>query len=374
MITTSSKRSTTRRAGVRKRSSGVALQSLDLVERSQLEPGQPLPLVIRPKMEGVNLTQWFLDNRETLEQELLEYGAILFRGFEMSGDDDFRGFLDAVPYQLTPYFEGSTPREEVSSKVYTSTVYPKQETIALHNELTSSTKFPMKVWFYCTTPATSGGETPIADSRKVLDRIDEDVLQVFREKGWLLVRNYGDGLGLDWRDAFKLNNLDELNVYCRENEIDLTIKDGERFRTRQVRSSTLHHPVTGEEVWFNHIAFWHPANLNPAVRAQMERDFGSDGLPYHTFYGDGTPIPDEVARHLHQAYLSEKISFPWEKGDLLMLDNMLTSHGREPFEGLRQIRVAMAENYHRPPFIAPKPLSGETPREVVSVSPDSGSL
>ena len=50
---------------------------------------------------------------------------------------------------------------------------------------------------------------------------------------------------------------------------------------------------------------------------------------------------DEV--WLREAYRRETVSFPWQKGDLLMLDNMLVAHGRAPFSGPRQILVGMAE-------------------------------
>ncbi|MFN2414368.1 MAG: TauD/TfdA family dioxygenase, partial [Pyrinomonadaceae bacterium] len=36
------------------------------------------------------------------------------------------------------------------------------------------------------------------------------------------------------------------------------------------------------------------------------------------------------------------------EGDVMMLDNFLSSHGREPFAGPRRILVAMAELYTNP--------------------------
>jgi hypothetical protein len=73
---------------------------------------------------------------------------------------------------------------------------------------------------------------------------------------------------------------------------------------------------------------------------------GTTGPPYpyaNTYYGDGSPIEPKVLDQLRAAYNAETVSFPWQKGDLLMLDNMLVAHGRSPFVGPRQILVGMAE-------------------------------
>jgi alpha-ketoglutarate-dependent taurine dioxygenase len=42
-------------------------------------------------------------------------------------------------------------------------------------------------------------------------------------------------------------------------------------------------------------------------------------------------------------YREAAVCFAWQKGDLLMVDNMLVAHGRAPFTGPRRILVAMAE-------------------------------
>jgi alpha-ketoglutarate-dependent taurine dioxygenase len=50
---------------------------------------------------------------------------------------------------------------------------------------------------------------------------------------------------------------------------------------------------------------------------------------------------------IRQAYRQETVAFPWQKGDLLMLDNMLVAHGRNPFSGERKVIVSMAEPHTR---------------------------
>lgn len=58
----------------------VHLAQRTLVERRYLEADQPLPLVIQPAVEDVDLAAWGQENRGKVEEELLVHGAILFRG------------------------------------------------------------------------------------------------------------------------------------------------------------------------------------------------------------------------------------------------------------------------------------------------------
>jgi len=349
MLTTTKKKSGFASRGKRGRSA-INLTENAMIDVAPMFPGKSLPLLVRPNVRGLELGEWVSNNFDELNKMLYSAGAVVFRGFDLQTDEDFAAFMDSLPQDRLPYFEGSTPRKEISEKVYTSTLHPPDQTIALHSEYSSSTKFPMKVWFFCTQEPDTGGETPIADARKILQRIDPEVRARFEKHGWMLIRNYGDGLGLPWKRAFAIDNREDLEAYTASVQIEVRWKDEDRLWTRQVRRAIERHPETDEPAWFNHMAFWHPANLDPDVRAHMLETVGEEGLPYNTFYGDGERIPDEVARAIHDAYLAEKIKFQWKRGDLMVIDNILTTHGRETFTGERQIRVAMTEPYFRPDF------------------------
>lgn len=325
----------------------VTVSQQQLVNIDYLQPGKQLPLVIRPNLPSMDLSAWVESNRDFVETELRKHGAILFRGFGLTTSADFERFVEALGLELMKYMESSTPRIKVSDKVYTSTEFPAEETIALHSELSAATTFPMKVVFFSLIPAEQGGATPIADVRAVLERISPEIRQTFADKGWLLVRNYGDGFGLTWQDAFHTTNKADVEAYCTENDIEVEWKDGDRLRTRQVRPAIATHPHTAEQVWFNHMAFWHVANLEASVGQMLLKEFTEEGLPYHTYYGDGTPIPDDVAHAVRDAYLAEKIVFPWEQGDALVIDNMLVAHGREPYSGPRKTLAALGQPYTR---------------------------
>lgn len=322
---------------------GISAMQEDWVKTSLPVEGRSLPLLVEPALQEVDLVAWAKDHRDWIEAKLREHGGLRFRGFGLSTADDFHRVLDALAYPLMHYTEGATPRLKVSDKVYTSTEFPADQHIAPHNELNYVNTWPMKIWFFCVTAAIEGGETPVVDVRKVFDRLDAEIKAPFLLKGWRLVRNFGDGFGLTWQSSYRVETRDELEAYCRQAEVHWEWKSADRLRTWQVRPAVARHTGTGEMVWFNHAAFWHVSSLEPKLREMLLAEYGEENLPYNTYYGDGTPIPDEVAAELRRAYDEELVSFPWQVGDLMMLDNVLVAHGRRPFRGPRKILTAMAE-------------------------------
>jgi alpha-ketoglutarate-dependent taurine dioxygenase len=159
----------------------------------------------------------------------------------------------------------------------------------------------------------------------------------------MYVRNFGDGLGLPWQTVFQTSERGVVEEHCRRNGILVEWKEGGRLRTRAVRPAVSRHPRTGELTWFNHATFFHVTTLDPTTGGALLEEFGEEDLPSNTRYGDGSAIEPETLEELRDAYRRELVSFPWEAGDVLMLDNMLVAHGRAPYEGTRRVLVAMAE-------------------------------
>ena len=93
---------------------------------------------------------------------------------------------------------------------------------------------------------------------------------------------------------------------------------------------------------------FHSTNLEPAVREALLSEFAPDELPRNAFYGDGSEIEDSVANYIRDLYEQHAVRFAWQHGDVMLVDNFLASHGREPFVGPRKILVAMAELYTNP--------------------------
>jgi alpha-ketoglutarate-dependent taurine dioxygenase len=143
--------------------------------------------------------------------------------------------------------------------------------------------------------------------------------------------------------VFQTSDKAAVEEYCRQAGIGVEWKEDNGLRTRQVRQAVARHPHTGEFVWFNHAAFFHVSTLEPSISAALLAQFDEQDLPSMSYYGDGAPFEPQVLAALREAYRQETVSFPWQRGDILMLDNMLAAHGRAPYEGPRKIVVGMAE-------------------------------
>jgi alpha-ketoglutarate-dependent taurine dioxygenase len=330
-----------RRAGIKPRVLRSSYE--DLVTFSTLNPADTLPLVIQPNFKSLSLMNWVKNNVDLIEAKLLEHGGILFRGFGLSTQMHFEQTLLALSIPLMHYMEGATPRTELGDRIYTSTEFPPERAISIHNELCYVTTWPMKILFYCVTPAAEGGETPIGDVRKVLQRIPPEIKDRFIQKGWMLLRNFGDGFGLPWQRSYHVSDERALEQYFRSAKISYEWTGPGHLRTRQVRPATAFHPKTNEPVWFNHIGFWHVSSLEQELRGRFLEEFTEEGLPFNTYYGDGSSIPESVIDELRRSYEAETTAFRWQQGDLLMLDNMLVAHGRNPFVGARRILTAMGQ-------------------------------
>ncbi|MEA2173645.1 MAG: hypothetical protein QOD00_1237, partial [Blastocatellia bacterium] len=326
--------------GIKRKNLSVKQDSL--VKKGSLPSGEPMPLVIQPASDDVDLVSWARSNRPSLEADLLKHGAILCRGFNIDLMTEFEQFAQSLCTELFNE-NGEHPREMVTGNVYTPVFYPSDQHLLWHNENSFNYRWPLKIWFSCVQPPAHGGETPIVDSRRVYDEIDAGIKKRFMEKGVMYVRNYDAALGLDWQVVFQTTDRKVVEEHCRRTLMDFEWKENNSLRTSCVRPAAIRHPATGEMSWFNQAQHWHVSCLDPATRQSMLALFSERDLPRNCYYGDGSPIEDAVMMEILDVYRSLEVSFPWAQGDILMLDNLLAAHARNQFAGERKLLVVMGD-------------------------------
>jgi hypothetical protein len=187
----------------------------------------------------------------------------------------------------------------------------------------------------------------VADSPTVLHALPAPIVERFERVGWQLVRNYHEEVGASVVETFGTDNGRRIESYCRANAIAFEWRSDRALRTRQRRPAVVAHPLDGQRCWFNQVAFLNQWTLDPEVREYLVDEYGEDGLPANTCFGDGEPIEREVVEVIHQVYEACTEREAWQAGDLMLVDNIRTAHGRESFEGPREILVAMSDPVER---------------------------
>jgi alpha-ketoglutarate-dependent taurine dioxygenase len=324
----------------------LKLSEEKLVRTTFLDEARALPLVIEPCVEGLELHLWAAAHQEFINSELSRHGALLFRGFRITKISEFQEFATSTSGPPLSYTERSSPRSQVAENIYTSTDYPANQSIFLHNENSYQHVWPQRIFFFSTVVAEQGGQTPIASIRKLSAAIPGEIREKFARLKILYVRNLNEEIGLPWQTVFQTTDQSVVEDYCRRAGTKVAWRDESHLSLSQVRAAVYRHPSSGEPLWFNHATFFHITTLDPTVRSMLLSEFAEDSLPANTFYGDGSPLEADVLETLRGLYLNEKVVFPWQKNDVLMLDNMLAAHGREPYTGDRRVLVGMAQPVH----------------------------
>ncbi len=315
------------------------IQELQLGKRiSSQAPSKITPFIISPEAE-IDALEWAENYKHELNNLILQYGAILLRGFEIGSAQKFNKLFSTICGEAMEYKNRTSPRDRVHDNVYTSTSHPSDQIIHMHTENSYSNAYNRIITFYCLIPPTEGGETPIADETKLLASLKESTVEKFREKGIRYVRNTIPGIGLDWKTIYQTDDIEEVNKKIRSLGHEFAWIGEDHLRVTWNLPAFQQHPITGEEMWFNHMYFGHKSQYNPAIL----EFFPEENLPFTTYYGDGSNIEEEVIQEFRKFYDEHSIVFKWQRDDFLLLDNMKYSHGRKSFKGDRTILTAMGE-------------------------------
>ena len=338
----------------------------DDVHCSAVAPGATLPLCVTPRSAELATSPemfvaWYRSRLDTIDTLLDACGALLWRGFAVPDTAAFGQLGALYPAYANGYTAGAAPRKQIDGQVYESTRMPPPFKIGLHQEMAYMPAFPRLVAFYCRQPADAGGETPICDMRRVTARVPAALRERFAERGVMYLRNFAapgeraDGLAANpgmpfaeyhrpWDDAFGTRERDEVERLCAERGVGCRWLDDGSVTVSHVGSALRAHPRTGETVWFNQASAQHP---NPRSMGELSYRYlqrmygGRAAFPYEIRYGDGSPMPFDDLVAIYDALDDEELAFPWQAGDVLVVDNMLVAHGRNPYRGARDTQVML---------------------------------
>jgi len=307
-----------------------------------IEPGKPPILLVEAPGEA---TRWAAEHREALRALAVEHGSLLVRGLGLRDAGETEAVFRHLGTLMTER-EAFAPRQRYSPGVYSASRWPPNQHMCMHHELSYAFEPPGLMLFACLVAAAVGGETPVADSPRVLDALPAELVERFERLGWLLIRNYNDDIGASVAEAFGTDDRTAVESYCRAHAIEFEWQGERALRTWQRRPAVVRHPQTGQRCWFNQIAFLNEWTLDPEVHEYLVETCGQDALPFNTRFGNGDPIGPDVVETIDGAYEKHTARERWQTGDLFLVDNVRTAHGRESFEGPREVLVAIADAAH----------------------------
>ena len=324
-----------------------------MIKTGALDPEHSVPFVIEFDSDNGApapglLISWYQEHSELIEQKLLEHGAILFRGFDINTPASFARLTRAIAPGLLDCLDDNGPRTKITSGIYTSTEYPADYQLSMHSEYAYSQKFPSRLYFCCVVEPGKGGETPLADNRRILRKLDPAIVDEFRTRKIKYLRNLhgGNGFGLSWQAAFQTTDKSAVEAYCRSMLIDYEWKADGGLRLENTFESVIKHPRTGEEVWFNQAPQFHPSDYPTDIYESLLNSYrGKENeMPQTSLFGDNTQIDIAKLKHIRDTMFREATVNPWRQGDVVMVDNVLACHGRMPYSGPRKILLAMSGN------------------------------
>src|SRR2546422_2726641 len=307
-----------------------------------VRPGKPPLLRVDASDDAA---RWVAEHRDALRAAVVEHGSLLVRGLRLRDVAEIEAVFRRLGSLMTEK-EAFAARRRYSDGLYSSSKWPPNQPMCMHHELSYALEFPSLMLFACLVAPTDAGATPLADSPTLLHALPSELVTRFERLGWLLIRYYNDDFGASVAEAFGATDRRIVERYCRANAIQVEWQPDGALRTWQRRNAVVHHPRTGQRCWFNQIAFLNEWTIEPEVREYLVDIYGEGGLPFNTRFGNGDPIGADVIQVIDEVYEKNTARERWQTGDLMLVDNVRTAHGRESFEGPREVLVAMADAVH----------------------------
>ena len=307
----------------------------------RLAAGSPPVMVAERSPAG--LAQWLAEQRGDIDATVAQHGAVLIRGLDVRDEGSAAQAAGALTARLMEEREAFAPRSELRRGLYSASIWPPDQPMCMHHELSYAVQVPSRQVFCCLAAPSRGGATALADAGAVLARLPRPTVERFARHGWELVRTHHQVIGVSWQQAFGTSDPRAVEEYCLRNDVACHWGGDGTLRTTRRRAAILRHPGDGRPLWFNSVAFLSEWTMDQAVREYLTLEFGPDGLPFNTRYGNGEPLDQETIELINDVYAECTIREPWQAGDVMVVDNLRMAHSREPYEGERQVVVALAD-------------------------------
>jgi Taurine catabolism dioxygenase TauD, TfdA family len=316
------------------------------VPGQQREYDYEFPRVLKCETPGATLADgvdWVQAHRDELITNVGKHGAILFRGLPLYTPEDCDAFVTAFGMTNFPYKESlsNAVRVNWTERIFSANEAPPEVTIYFHHEMAQTPTFPKKLFFFCLQPAAEGGETPLCRSDILFERLTERCPKFARdcdEKG-LRYSNVmpaendpKSGMGRSWKSTLRAETREEAESRLRDIGYDWEwLTDGSLRATTPVLPA-VYEVSPGRKTFFNQLiaAFkgWKDDRNDPTKAIR---------------FGDGSSLDRDAVNVATKLAYELAFDLPWQRGDAVLVDNLLAMHGRRTFSGTRKVLASLAD-------------------------------
>ncbi|RMZ75695.1 hypothetical protein DV738_g5347, partial [Chaetothyriales sp. CBS 135597] len=301
------------------------------------------------------------EGNKTLTKLLAQHGTLLFRNVPIRSAEDFSRFAHAFNFRPHEIIGIVVDRPELAANVAPANEAPPDVLIYNHNESPQVPHAPEYVFFYShVAPGKGGGETPISSSLELFYRAQQqipDFIDQLAAKGILSRVTYKPGKqytgGSTLSQAFGKHIRDGDDEATRRAKIEAQIRrynrgehttwewtdDGGVVLTHRLPAIRTQQS-SGLPTLFTGLAAYYKRAVQEREKLQSE---AAKRLNVTTqFFGDGTPIPEHYLKTLADITDEIRVLHRWQRGDVLVYDNVIAQHGRQPWVGEQSERIVLA--------------------------------
>jgi len=288
---------------------------------------------------GLKLNKYITNNID-------QHSAILIKGLKIKTLEELMELTKHFEYENMSYKSGSGFRDHLSDNIYLASIEPDNYSIEPHNEMAYVNKSPSKIMFCCLKEAPIGGESPISFNREIANYLNKDVLEKLIQKKIRYYRNLPHEKNTDyisWQRTFETSCEKKAEEIMEQKGISWEWLGDGNLSLYNIVDATRQHPVTKEQVWFNHATTSHHTYYKVHPVYENQPHLQPNEYLLDCCYGDGEPFEEETVNHIRAATWNNAIGLKLEQGDIIFLDNYLCSHSRMSYEGERKFLVQMYE-------------------------------
>jgi alpha-ketoglutarate-dependent taurine dioxygenase len=298
---------------------------------------------------------WVTEHRDAIDALIIRHGGVMFRGFPLQTAEEFNHLMALFPVYEPGYVAGMSPRKQVTGQVLESTRLDEKFKITLHSEMAYMKRYPPRIALFSKQTAPVGGETIMGSMRAFMQRFPDALRDRLEGHKVHIVRNYAaagssrdaasvshpDKIG--WDDAFLTDSRDEVEARCTELGIEPIWNEDGSLTLREVTDIFTVHPVTGECIYRTNLHTNLNFERNPDFAEIIAKIRAGQKHPSGHYLDTGEKLTVEETDTVLSLYDQVELAWPWQNGDVAILDNLLCAHGRNPFSGPREVLVALLD-------------------------------